>query len=123
MYDKVIYQELSAFYLQLWRHLDAFDEDRWLRTESVPPVDKRLETLKSTYEDMGRLLRDTTLAGQIRKDFKDVKRLTEDYCREKPKPDSDWFQHARKMSSYCQELGLRYSEMAIPERIPRAASA
>ncbi|OFW44690.1 MAG: hypothetical protein A3J28_16630 [Acidobacteria bacterium RIFCSPLOWO2_12_FULL_60_22] len=120
-----MYNTLSAFYLELWRHLDGFfDENRWLRTDSVPPVDERLENLKSAYEAISsvKIGWGVPLARQIRRDFEDVERLTKEYCLQKPQPCRKWFKDAEKMRSYCQELGLRYAELAVQEQT-RVASA
>ena len=114
------FNELSAFYIALWGHLDAFfDDNRWLRVYPAENLSDRREYLRGRY----RKLRvgfieepEPILSTQINKDFTDVEDLTKEYLEKNPKPGDDWFTRARSLCTYLEELGLRYAELSAKER-------
>ena len=108
-----MFSNLSAFYVELWEHMDAFfDDTRWLRLYSVPGIEERADAMTARYAKLCLDLGEPTLVEQVRRDFKDVEALTKEYMERKPEPDSPWFSRVNKMRGYLQELGLRYAELA-----------
>jgi len=117
-----IFDKLSAFYLELWQHLDAlFDDNRWLRPYSVPDIDERSHAIHARYAALAaKLDKDPIMAEQVRRDFEEVELLIQEYLvlrlvrksAREPEHGSQWFRRADKMRSYLQELGLRYAGLA-----------
>jgi PhoPQ-activated pathogenicity-related protein len=112
-----IFDNLNAFYAELWQHLDVFfDDHRWMRLHTVPGIEERGEAIKERYAILAERLQDTPLAEQIRRDMEDVEALLRTYQKEKPEPGSQWFKKADKMRDYLQIVGRRYGELAL-ERV------
>ncbi|MBI2918529.1 MAG: hypothetical protein HYY01_11120 [Chloroflexi bacterium] len=113
-----MFGKLSAFYIALWQHLDAFwPDNRWLRLQPLPDIEVRLQSLATAHRELKDLVSDSALGHQIKSDLATVKALTKRYIQENPGPESEWFQEAGKMRSYLQGLGLRYAELASTEAV------
>jgi hypothetical protein len=110
-----MFSSVSAFYIDLWKHVDAFsDEHRWLHLTPIPDLTERMRALKAGFTTLHSKLQahDPMLAAQVASDLEEVQTLTHHYIAQQPQPGSPWFRQAAKMSTYLQELGLRYAELA-----------
>jgi cysteinyl-tRNA synthetase len=112
-----VFHNLSAFYIDMWQHMDAFfDDNRWLRLTDVKSIEERAEHVKAGYAALGeKLHQDPHLAEFVKSDFKAVEALVREYLELHPERGSNWFKRADKLRSYLQMLGLRYAELSSAE--------
>lgn len=105
---------LSTFYTHLWQYLNTFfDDTRWL---DMYPNGTSQQARYSLLEQSFAAIRDTEIDGtlyeQIRQDFAAAAALRQEFEQKQPLSE-DWFKQVDKLRSYAQDLGLRYTEMAV----------
>jgi hypothetical protein len=112
-----LFHNISAFYLAMWHHIDAFfDDNPWVRIAPVLSIDERVEDVRTSYAALSEKLdKDPHLAQQARSDFEAVEALVQEYLEQHPERGSNWFKRADKLRSYLQMLGLRYAELSSAE--------
>ena len=108
---KNTFNDLSAFYINLWQYLNTFFNDsRWsqVHPNGTSKID-RYRLLESSLERLRADQLDRTIDAQFEQDFARVKEVLNEY---ESVPLEIWLKSADKLRVYAQELGLRYAEMA-----------
>jgi hypothetical protein len=105
------FNDLSAFYINLWQYLNTFFNDsRWsqVHPNGTSKLD-RFHLLESSLERLRSDQLDGTIDAQFEQDFALVEQMLKEYDAV---PLESWLKGADKLRTYAQELGLRYAEMA-----------
>ena len=108
------FNDLSAFYLNLWQYMNTFFNDsRWFQVHpnGTSKLD-RFELLQASLEKLRANDLGSTIDAQFEQDYDRVKQMIREYEDTNPESIVDWLKRADKIRLYAQDLGLRYAEMA-----------
>ena len=102
---------VSAFYLALWAHVDAFsDQSRWLRASETPSTRERAAELSKRFERLQMMKIDHLLMLSISNEFNTTLRLAEEFL-ERGATDVALRHQVEDWKATLQNLGLEFARL------------
>jgi|SRR6266436_1610322 hypothetical protein len=106
-----VYGSVSAFYLALWAHMDAFsDQSRWLRASETPPPGERAAELSKRFERLQEMKIDHLLMSSISNELETTLRLAEEFLDHGAK-DVALRHRIEDWKATLQNLGLEFARL------------
>jgi hypothetical protein len=105
------YGSLSAFYLALWAHLDAFsDESRWFRASATLSMKERVAELSEKFHTLQNMKLDGVLMSSISNEFETTLHLAQEFM-ERGVTDIALRHQVEDWKATMQNLGLEFARL------------
>ena len=105
------YGSVSAFYLALWAHMDAFsDESRWFRAAATPAMKERVAELYEKFHALQNTKLDGVLMSSISNEFQTTLRLAQEFM-EKGATDIALRHQVEDWKATMHNLGLEFARL------------
>jgi len=109
--EREMYGSVSAFYLALWAHVDAFsDQSRWLRASETPSTQERAAELSKQFEALQEMKIDQLLMSSISNEFNTTLRLADEFL-ERGATDVALRRQVEDWKATLQNLGLEFARL------------
>ena len=109
--EREMYGSVSAFYLALWAHVDAFSEQsRWLRASETPSTQERAAELSKQFEALQEMKIDHLLMSSISNEFNTTLRLADEFL-ERGATDVALRRQVEDWKATLQNLGLEFARL------------
>ena len=111
--DPEFYGMVSAFYLALWDHLDAFsDQSRWFRAHQTPSIKDRTAELSGRFEALQKtLLVDPVLMSSLTDQYQRTLRLANEFLGPGAADDTALLRQVEDWKATLQSLGLEFARL------------
>ena len=111
--DPEFYGSVSAFYLAMWDHLDAFSEQsRWFRAHQTPSIQERTAELSGRFEALQKALPvDPVLMSSLTDQYQRTLRLADQFLGLGAAHDPALLHQVEDWKATLQSLGLEFARL------------